>query len=151
MRSVVRFIALFLLTFVGSAEVVRTSVIPSLQACVCGCGAPSDDLCRCKGPEQPQGPAQPASAPAPGPCSESLRGCSTPSSPASSLTGIASEAEEAATDPEPKPEPRPWPVDMASVPFLASLANGGLGRIQTHVQPPRRCLQRLAWLSVFRK
>lgn len=150
MRSVVRFIALFLLTFVGSAEVVRTSIVPSLQACVCGCGAPSDDLCRCKGSEPPQNPAQPAPGPVPGPCSDSTRGCSTLSNPTSNLSRLTTGTEEATKDLEPKPEPRPWPLAVESTPDVAFRVVATLDRVQTAAQHPWRCLQRLAWLSVFR-
>ena len=146
MRSVVRFFALFLLTFVGSVEVVRTSVVPALQACVCGCGAPSDELCGCKGPEQPAVPPQPSK-----PCSEPSRGCSTTLATSSSLLTASKEVEESAKDPEPKPEPRPWPLRVAQqgggiVVALLSITFGSWDNIP----PAWRSPQRQAWLSVFR-
>lgn len=146
MRSVVRFVALLLLTFVGSVEVVRTSGIPALQACICGCGAPSDELCGCKGPEQPTAPPQPSK-----PCSEPSRGCSTTLTTSSSLLTASKEVEESAKDPEPKPEPHPWPLRVAQQGsgILRSLLPIAFGSWD-NLPPAWPDLQRQAWLSVFR-
>ncbi len=146
MCSAIRFIALLLLTFVGSVEGVRMAAAPSIQACACGCGAPSDDLCGCKGPAQPSAPAQD-----PKPCSEPSRGCSTTSGPATSLITASKDAEERKKDPEPRREPHPWVLlkpryqDVTTTSLLR-LGFGTSG--ETAI--PWRSLQRLAWLSVFR-
>lgn len=145
MRSVIRFIALFLLTFVGSVDGVRTAVVPTLQACVCGCGAPSDDLCECKGPARPSTPPV-----GPKPCSEPIKGCSNTSGSTSQITA-AKKAEDPAKDPEPKPEPHPWPLQVAQVEreSAVSILRAGFDSFG-NFPPPWRSLRRLAWLSVFR-
>jgi hypothetical protein len=146
MRSAIRFIALLLLTFVGSVEGVRMATAPSIQACACGCGAPSDDLCGCKGLAQPSTPANNSK-----PCSEPSRGCSTTSNTITSLIPASRETEERKKDPEPSREPHPWALlhsryQDVSTTSLLRLSFGTLGETPT----PWRSLQRLAWLSVFR-
>lgn len=145
LRLILRLVALFLLTLSGSVEGVRIAVVPSLQACVCGCGAPSDDLCTCKGPTQPATPPK-----SPEPCSNSSSGCST-SNLATSVITASKQAEEPAKNPEPKPEPHPWPLQVAQVArdAGASLLRTGYGFLGG-IPPPSRCLERLALLSVFR-
>lgn len=152
MRSVIRFIALFLLTFVGSVEGVRMAMAPAIQACACGCGAPSDDLCGCKGPAQPKAPVQPtAPLPGPKPCSEPTNGCSTNTRVNPGMVTLAKEgAEEQAKDPTPTPEPRPWPLQVALHDHSARVIGLVGSATDSLASPPWRCLQRLAWLSVFR-
>ena len=146
MRSAIRFIALLLLTFVGSVEGVRMSAAPSIQACACGCGAPSEDLCGCKAPAQPSSPTQNSK-----PCSEPARGCSTTSGPTTSLVIASEETEERKKDPEPRKESRPWALSsprfqVATTTSLLRLGYGTSGEAPI----PWRSLQRLAWLSIFR-
>jgi hypothetical protein len=147
-RTVVRILALFLLTFVGSVEGVRMAVVPALQACVCGCGAPSDDLCACKGPVQP---AIPASSQTPKPCSEPSRGCSSTLVSSTGILAASKKAEEPAKNPDPKPEPRPWPLRVAEYggDVVSSMLLAGFGSWD-NLPPVWRGLQRLAWLSTFR-
>lgn len=145
LRLILRLVALFLLTLSGSVESVRIAVVPSLQDCACGCGAPSDDLCKCKGPAQPAAPPK-----SPDPCSQSSNGCST-NTFATSVATVPKKAGEPAKDPEPKQEPNPWPLQVAQVASDArhSLLQVGAGFLEG-APPPSRCLERLALLSVFR-
>lgn len=147
LRLILRLVALFLLTLSGSVEGARIAVVPSLQACACGCGALSDDLCQCKGPAQPTTPVAPPKSQ--DPCSKSSTGCATNNSATSVITATK-KAEVPAKNPEPKPEPHPWPLQVAQVasdagPSLIRAGSGFLGGI-----PPLHCLRRLALLSVFR-
>lgn len=144
-RLILRLVALFLLTLSGSVEGVRIAVVPALQDCACGCGAPSDDLCQCKGPAQPAAPPKNQD-----PCSKSSTGCSTNTSTTSVIT-VSKQTGEPAKDPEPKPEPNPWPLRVALVASNASrsLLQAGVGLLGS-APPPARCLERLAMLSVFR-
>jgi hypothetical protein len=145
-RSTIRFIALFLLTLFGSVEGVRMGTSASIQACACGCGAPSEDLCGCKAPVQPASPTQSSK-----PCSEPSRGCSTTTGATTSLISTNQEGEAAKRDPEPKRKPQPWPalVSHLGISPVSSVLRMGYGTAG-EVSPPWRSLQRLAWLSTFR-
>jgi hypothetical protein len=145
LRSVIRFFALFLLTFAGSVEGARMVVAPALQACACGCGAPSEAFCGCKAPAEPSTPSQ-----SPRPCSEPSGGCTVNTTPTSSITATK-EAEDPTKDPDPKPEPHPWPhqAEWTAIQGAASLLRLGFGA-WARSAPPWPCLQRLAWLSTFR-
>lgn len=145
MRLILRLAALFLLTLSGSVEGARIAAVPALQACSCDCGAPSDDLCKCKGPAQPAAPPKSED-----PCSKSSTGCST-NSIATSVITISKKAETPAKNAEPRPEPHPWPLQIIQVANDADASLLGIGSMFLRGSPaPLRCLQRLALLSTFR-
>lgn len=146
LRLLLRFVALFLLTLSGAVQGARIAAVPALQACVCGCDAPSDELCGCKGNAAPVAPVQ-----TPQPCSEPSRGCSTNINVNTSMLTASKKAETLVNAPEPQQEPHAWPLGVAQVASDAgaSLLRSGSG-FRWELPRCSRCLQRLALLSVFR-
>lgn len=151
MHRFLTFVAIAILTLIGSVEVTRTMAGSAQMVCLCGCRATSEAACKCSAkPAVTQNPVHSISQ---GPAGSSCPTTNTPDSTSVlvSSTGLAEESrDENGLRSKRHSEPKPWPgsATIRSQEVLSTVAPAQIYEASGIYQGRR--LDRIARLAVFR-